>query len=102
MILVSGSARVHPDKVREATALAQQMTAFTRTEPGCLSTGYYVSIESPQNFFLFQVWKSEEALSNHYRQEHTRQFLESLPQYLDGETAVRFLNRYDVLSRENL
>ncbi|GAB4464339.1 MAG: putative quinol monooxygenase [Armatimonadaceae bacterium] len=98
MIVVAGSARVRPEKRVEAMELAKRMTEQTRQEAGCRSSGYYVSVESPETFFLFQVWESEEALNEHYRQEHVRQFQEKLPEMLAGETAVHFLNRYDVES----
>lgn len=102
MILVAGSARIHPDRREEALQLARVMAEKTREEAGCVSTGYYCAVESPETFFLFQIWDSEEALASHYRQPFVREFLEKLPEMLDGTTAVQFLTRYDVTGQTSL
>ncbi len=96
MILVSGTARVRPERRDEALAVARTMTERTRQEPGCISSGYYTAIEAPNNFVLVQIWETEEALNNHYRQDFFQHFLEQLPELLDGATSVQSLDRYDV------
>jgi quinol monooxygenase YgiN len=96
MILVTGSARVRPERQAEALQLARAMAARTRQEPGCVATGYYAALDAPDTFFLFQLWESEDALDAHYRQPHVREFLERLPELLAGTTAVQFLTRYEV------
>lgn len=96
MILVSGTARVRPERREDALAVARAMAERTRQQPGCISSGYYTAIESPDNFVLVQIWENEEALNNHYRQEFVQQFLERLPELLDGATSIQSLDRYDV------
>ena len=95
MIIVAGAARIRTDRRDEAARLVRQMGEQTRREPGCVTSAYYASLESPETFFLYQVWESEEALSAHYRQDFVRAFLDRLPEMLDGTTAVQFLNRYE-------
>ena len=48
---------------------------------------------------LFQEWESVEALQGHFETDHMEEFLQRLPDVLDGEVSTR---RYEVKSSTDL
>jgi quinol monooxygenase YgiN len=63
-------------------------------EPGCLEFVLNTKEGDPSTFFLFEIFKDEWALEFHKKEQHTRDFLNSIKgKYLTNE--VTFLNRLE-------
>jgi quinol monooxygenase YgiN len=56
----------------EAAAIAhfEALQRETRKEPGCLGYTVHRSEDDPRTFFLFEQWRDEAALQEHYGLPH--------------------------------
>ena len=93
MIIVHGVFPVFKDQRSRALLLMQEMAAASRLEVGCVSYEFYASLTEPCQFLLFQEWASVDALQDHFETVHMENFLEQLPEILDGKIVTR---RYEV------
>ncbi|MBI1261977.1 MAG: hypothetical protein GC184_09650 [Rhizobiales bacterium] len=78
MIVVTGTVEVGEGSRDQAMALAVEVAQATRQEPGCISYGFYVDIENPQCFRIYEEWESEEALTRHFTMPHMVRFAEGM------------------------
>jgi quinol monooxygenase YgiN len=95
MIVIAGSVPVRAEKREAAIGAAVEMVRATRTEPGCLSYGFYAAIDDPNRILVFEEWESEEALGRHFGTEHMKAFSRILPDVLAGPPTIK---RYTVAS----
>lgn len=80
----------HESQVLEA---ADRMAEAARRRPGCISYRCYSGVSEPTELLLLQEWRDLEALRDHYRGEHMRDFLAALEDLVDGEVVTK---RYSV------
>ncbi len=95
MIIVHGTFPVKPDQRDDALELMRRMSVASRAEFGCISYEFYVGLSDNNTLLLFQEWESVEALQGHFETNHMEEFLQHLPDILDGEVSTR---RYEVRS----
>ncbi len=95
MIIVHGTIPLKPDCREEALRLARGMAEATRAELGCISYEFYVGLSDPNTLMLFQEWENMEALMAHFQTEHMEDFLQALPELVNGEIVTK---RYAVQS----
>ncbi len=93
MIVVAGTATINPDKWDEAVQQAQQMSATTEAENGCISYRIYVNPTKRNTFFIFEEWETEEALRRHFQTPHLQAFNVYLSSVLTGGLNIK---RYTV------
>ena len=95
MIVIAGSVAIKPDRRVEIVQVAREMAQMSRRETGCLAYEFYVSIEDPNVFFVFEEWATEDALARHFQTEHMAAFQRRLPGLLAGRPVLK---RYAVSS----
>lgn len=74
MIVVQGTARVHPDDVtalRESVAI---MVAATRAESGCEAYGFAEDMLEPGLMHIAERWRDDAALQAHFATPHMAAF----------------------------
>ncbi len=93
MIVVAGTATIHSEHWDEAVQQGQQMSAATEAEAGCISYRIYVHPIERNTFFIFEEWKTVEALTQHFQATHFQAFGAYLASVLNGGMNVQ---RYEV------
>jgi quinol monooxygenase YgiN len=73
-VVVTVRMKVKPAFVSKARVMAHDMTAASRTEDGCILYIMTQSREDETLFFLFMVWRDEEAYRNHSASPYVRAF----------------------------
>ena len=99
MIIVKGSIPVKLDHREDALQLLQLLAQRSRKEHGCLAYEVYISADDPETFVIWQQWRGIEALESHFASAHVDEFLDAIPDYIDGEVTSA---RFEVLSEEGL
>ncbi len=95
MIVVAGTATIHPEHWDEAVQRAQQMSATSEAEAGCISYRIYVNPTERDTFFIFEQWETAEALTKHFQTSHFQEFGAYLATVLNGNMNIQ---RYEVSS----
>lgn len=99
MIIVHGIFPVKPELRDDALEMMRRMSIASRAEFGCISYEFYIGLTDVNTLLLFQEWESVEALQGHFETNHMEEFLQKLPEVLDGEVSTR---RYEVKSSHEL
>lgn len=65
--------------------LLKQLVVKSRKEKGCIQYDLHLSVEKPNVFVMYEIWKSQEALNKHMQtvhfigyKENSKEILESL------------------------
>ena len=95
MIVVAGTATIHPEHWDEAVQQGQQMSTATEAEIGCISYRIYVHPTERNTFFIFEEWETAEALAKHFQAPHFQAFGTYLASVLNGGMNIQ---RYEVLA----
>ena len=66
---------VKPGQEKRAIEIIRAMSGPTRQEPGCAQYIGHQSTEDPRRFFLYEVYKDEEALQAHRNSPHFREHI---------------------------
>lgn len=85
MIIVKGSIPVRMDAHEEAVALVETMAEASRQEPGCLAYEVSIRTDAPEVIMIWQQWTSIEALERHFASEHVDEFLDAIPDLVEGQ-----------------
>src|SRR5947209_2473408 len=56
----------------------------TRKEKGCVTYRLHQDLESPQQFVMYERWKSVQALEDHFKTAHFKKLVGELKEVLDG------------------
>ena len=99
MIIVHGTFPVKPALRDDALEMMRRMSIASKAEFGCISYEFYIGLSDANTLLLFQEWESVEALQGHFETHHMEEFLQRLPDVLDGEVSTR---RYEVKSSSDL
>ncbi|GAA3733674.1 putative quinol monooxygenase [Salinactinospora qingdaonensis] len=96
MVIVIGKGRPLPDRRAEFLQAARAMADATRADDGCVSYGFFGSIDDDTVISL-EIWADHTTLKAHLEHPHTRDFLERTARMTDGtpETAVYDARRAD-------
>jgi len=95
MIIVHGKFPIKPEVRDDALEMMRTMAIASQAEHGCVSYEFYVGLSDPNTLLLFQEWESVDALQGHFDTSHMAEFLDQLPNILNGEVSTR---RYEVKS----
>jgi quinol monooxygenase YgiN len=82
MIVVTGKVAIKPEKREEAIRATTRMAEASRAESGCISYGFFSSLEEPDMVIAFEEWESEEALKFHFQTEHMKEFQQALAEFI--------------------
>lgn len=95
MIVIAGSVVVKPERRAEVVEVAREMAEASRRETGCLAYEFYVGIEDPNAFFIFEEWATEDVLARHFQTAHMAAFQQRRPSLLASRPVLK---RYAVSS----
>ena len=84
MIIITGTAQVHPDQRDAAISAAQDMRKHTIDEPGCIDYRFWSATDDPNAILLFEQWEELPALQAHLTAPHTAAFLTQIGPAIDG------------------
>jgi quinol monooxygenase YgiN len=82
MIVVTGRVHVPAEHRERFTAIATEMCASSREEPGCHGYRVYADLEQPDRYVFVEEWADEEAIQVHFAQPHTGSFMSALPELM--------------------
>lgn len=89
MVVVMAKLSVKPDKKAELLALARDVIAATRKEPGCIS---YSLMEDPYDAgtcLFVEEWTDKKALEAHLTMAHLAEWRAKSKDLLAGKTAIK-------------
>lgn len=66
MIVVQGYARIHPDDMPKARAIAAWMVTETRREDGCIDYAFAEDLLEPGLIRVSELYRDEAALAAHF------------------------------------
>jgi quinol monooxygenase YgiN len=69
MIVISVKFKVEPNKIQQAKAAFVFRQNRSTAEDGCISFRFYQDLEDPDTYFLFEEWKSQDALEAHWENQ---------------------------------
>lgn len=58
------------ERVDEAAKMLREMSETSVKEPGCTTFDVSRGIDDPNQFVLYEVWKDQAALDDHFKTEH--------------------------------
>lgn len=90
MIVVIGRVRCQPDERAALEGLLATMQQKSREEDGCISYGFFQSIEDDTEYVAVEEWESQEALDAHFKQPHLGEFSAGLAKTVSAAPTVAF------------
>ena len=84
MIVVRARVPVKPDRREAALDAVADLAAATREEDGVLGYEAGVALDDPNVVTFFERYEDEAALDAHAETDHYREWLDALPEFLDG------------------
>jgi quinol monooxygenase YgiN len=82
-------ATLYPKKesFEKATAIIKSIIDKTRKESGCMEFNLYEDLED-KKLYLYEQWRDELSLKNHFTYDYTLEVIENLKSYLEKQTDV--------------
>lgn len=74
MIIICGTTRVKADGIEQYKKAAHKATVATLEEKGCITYGFYQSVDDPTLFRVYEEWESKEDLRAHGMAPHFATF----------------------------
>ncbi len=72
MLLVTGTARIHPDDISTLREAAHDMVTQSRDEDGCIAYSYAFDIFEPTLMHIVEKWDDRAALTRHFETAHMK------------------------------
>ncbi|WP_406045226.1 antibiotic biosynthesis monooxygenase [Micromonospora sp. NBC_00898] len=82
MIFITAKFRVRPEHADRWPQIAEEFTAATRAEPGCLWFDWSRNLADPTEYVLVEAFRDDEAGAAHVQSEHFRAAQRTLPPHL--------------------
>lgn len=98
MIVVIGRVRCQPAERAALEELLATMQSLSRQEDGCISYGFFQSIEDESEFVAVEEWETQEALDRHFQQPHLAEFSAGLAKTVAAAPTVVFHEVADTTS----
>lgn len=90
MVIVIGRVRCQPAEREALEGLLATMQERSRLEAGCISYGFYQSIENETEYVAVEEWESRDALDRHFQQPHLIEFSAGLAKTVAAAPTVAF------------
>jgi quinol monooxygenase YgiN len=88
MILISGEAKLHPDKRDAAIEAMNVMSAASLEESGCIDYRFWIATADPNRILIFEKWENQGAIDAHFQSPHMATFGASFGSALDGGVEI--------------
>lgn len=79
MILVIARASCRPERRADMVAALLEITAATRSEPGCRKYSFYSEIDDDNSFVSVEEWDDRASVDAHFRTPHLAALMGKLP-----------------------
>ena len=66
-----------PEKVHLVKAELEKLVPLTRAEAGCIKYDLHQDTESPEHFWLYEIWGSKNHTQAHAKASHSQAFVET-------------------------
>ena len=77
-VLIGGTWDVDPSDRENFLKVVEAVTGPSRAEAGCLKYWFSASLENSNRFHLFECWKDQAALEEHFKTPHLLKFREDV------------------------
>lgn len=83
-------ARLKAKQGKEAQLLSEvtALLAPTRAEEGCINYDLHCSLDDPALYFLYETWRSKQALDEHLATPYLQAFLGKTPDLLADDVDI--------------
>ena len=78
MILITGSATIHPQFRDEALRLGIEHSVRSRAEPGCIDHRCHIDAEDPNRIVFVEEWADMAAVQTHFAVPESGAFVQAL------------------------
>jgi quinol monooxygenase YgiN len=79
---------VKPGGEVRVAEMMRDLTQQVRREPGNLSFNCYTRLERPNEYFVFEVYRDDEAFRSHISADHSRRFNVELASLIEGQAST--------------
>jgi quinol monooxygenase YgiN len=83
MLIVTGRVHARPDTLADVLTASLEHVHRSRTEPGCLLHSVHQSVEDPLLVVFVEHWADREALSTHFAQPGSNEFVRAVATLAD-------------------
>ena len=92
LLTVLARLQAKPGKESELRQALLGLINPTRLEPGCVRYDLHESNEKPGLFFFYEIWKSSQALAQHFETHHLRDMQKKAPELLSEPLDLQYLS----------
>ncbi len=82
MIFITAKFRVKPEYADQWPEIADEFTAATRSEPGCLWFDWSRSLDDPTEYVLVEAFDGDDSAVAHVQSQHFKDAQQKLPSHL--------------------
>ena len=88
MLIVQVRATIKPESREAFLAMAREVIAKTRQEPGSISYSCYENIAEPNVFIFYEEWRTKADIDAHLAQPYTQALLAAAAQWVTAPPAM--------------
>lgn len=77
-VIIGGTWDVDPADRENFLKVVEAVTGPSRAEPGCVTYWFAASLENANRFHLYECWKDQAALDEHWKTPHLLKFREDI------------------------
>jgi quinol monooxygenase YgiN len=99
MYVIVGKITVKPEHKVELIRLARGLVQPSRSEPGCISYGFFEDQVEENHFLFFEEWTDRAAIDRHFNQPYVKDFVARLQALVIGSPVIRIV---EVASSESV
>ena len=96
MIVITGSAVLHPDHREQGFALGVEHSARSRAEPGCLAHNCHADLENPDRIVFVELWQDMAAVQAHFAVPESGEFVRVLGALAIGAPEMRLFEAVEL------
>ena len=98
MIIITGSAIIHPEHLDEAVALGVEHSARSRAEPGCIAHNCHVDAEDARRIVFVEQWADMAAVKVHFAVPASGEFVRRLGAVATERPAMQIFEAEELAS----
>jgi quinol monooxygenase YgiN len=92
MLIVIGKATSRSGRRQELLDAVAEMARVTRSDEGCELYGFYADVTDHDVILSVEVWHDQAALDAHMAHDHTRSFIQTVPELVAGTPVLSFFH----------
>ena len=96
MIIITGSAIIHPEHFAAALALGVEHSVRSRAEPGCIAHNCHVDAEDASRIVFVEQWADMAAVKAHFALPASGEFVRRLGRLAECAPAMRLFEASEI------